>query len=442
VTVTSATGVLAARLGAMRDRHERLVGPWVPTSLVARHAPEVTLGAAALLLVASPWLGTGMNAALVLLLALLAGCWALSRPGEVFPPSRLAWPVGLFFSSLFIATLGSPFLTASVKGLAKFAIYGLAYWSFRRLMAHHPGARGAMATAFVLAALGEAAFGLYQFRIKVAPLATWEDAESELHLTRVYGSLHNPNLMGAYLAVAWPAAFALAMAGRALPRLLGWGALVAVPASLYVTYSRGAYLALASEAAVLGGAWLLSRRRTGGLPRAVWLALALTATVVAGWVLWHYVPTLQARVASMVNVTGDSSNVFRTNVWRATLALIRDNWWLGVGIGNDAFRHAYALYMVSGFEALGAYNIFLEWWAEAGLIGLLAFLGLLVAVVRRPAWTPESWPWGAAVTAAILGLCIHGLVDTVFFRPSVQLAFWWWVAVSATWPQSSREAWT
>lgn len=432
-------GVLAGLAERLRDRHERLVGPWVPTSWIARHAPEVTLGGASLLLLASPWVGTGMNAALVLLLALLSGCWVLARPGEVFPRSALAWPVGLFFAALLVATLGSPFLAASVKGLAKFAIYGLAYVVFRRLMAHDPAARGVLAVAMVVAALAEAAFGLYQFKIKVAPLATWEDAESELHLTRVYGSLRNPNLMGAYLAVTWPAAFALALAARGLPRLLGWTTLLAIPACLYVTYSRGAYLALASEAAILGGAWLLANRRPGGLPRAVWIGLALVGTAVAGWLLWTYVPTLQARVASMVNVTGDSSNVFRTNVWRATIALIRDSWWLGVGIGNDAFRHAYALYMISGFEALGAYNIFLEWWAEAGITGLCAFLAMLVAVVRRPRQVRAAWPWAAAVTAAIVGLCVHGLVDTVFFRPAVQLAFWWWVAVAAAWPEPFDE---
>ncbi|MEB3299541.1 MAG: O-antigen ligase family protein [Candidatus Sericytochromatia bacterium] len=438
--MSGASNGTLARLGArLQILHQEKVGPWVPTSWTSRHAPTVTQVAASLLILASPWVSTGMNAVLVVALAACGAVWWLARPGEVFAPSRMAWPVGLFFATLAIAAAGSPYLTASLKGLAKFAVYGLAYLTFRRLMAHHPATRIVLASAFVLAALGEAAYGLYQFKIKVAPLATWEDAESGLNLTRVYGSLRNPNLMGAYLAIAWPAAWALAFASRGPSRWLGALALPLIPACVYVTYSRGAWLALAAEVAVLGGAWLLAGRRRGRLSRGVQMSLVLLGLAGLAVAAWHLAPTLQARVASMLNVTGDSSNVFRTQVWRATVALIRDSWWLGVGIGNDAFRHAYALYMISGFEALGAYNIFLEWWAEAGLPGLVAFVGLLVTVIRVPRWTADDWPWAAAVTAAVAGLCLHGLVDTVFFRPAVQLGFWWWVAVSATWPPVTAE---
>ena len=423
----SPVGSVFLSLARLRDR---LVLPWVPSSRAARIAPDLALGLATLALLLSPWLGTGLNALMVLVVAFATALWRICHPGSA-TAGRLGLPVALLFAAMLVATAGSPFLVASVKGLAKFAIYGLAYVSFRSLVARRPEARVLLPLALVLAALGETLLGLYQFRIKVAPLATWEDAESELHLTRVYGSLRNPNLMGAYLALAWPAAFAFALAGqRLLLRVTGWATLLLLPACLYVTYSRGAYLALALEGAILGGWWLWHARKATRLPPWLPALAALAGVAVVALLLWKLAPTLQARVASMTNVTGDSSNVFRTQVWRATLALIRDSWWIGVGVGNDAFRHAYALYMVSGFEALGAYNIFLEWWAEAGIVGLVAFLNLIRAGVRTAWHRTPAWPWAAAVTAAFAGLCLHGMVDTVFFRPSVQLGFWLWLALA------------
>jgi putative inorganic carbon (HCO3(-)) transporter len=124
-------------------------------------------------------------------------------------------------------------------------------------------------------------------------------------------------------------------------------------------------------------------------------------------------------------------------------ALARFN--LGVGIGNTAFRKMYSLYMVSGYEALGAYNIFLEVLAEMGVVGLAAFLGLLVTLVLT-AWRTfhagdhEARWLAAGVLAGLAGTLVMGLVDTVFYRPAVQLQFWWLMALAVALSQAPRGA--
>ncbi len=55
----------------------------------------------------------------------------------------------------------------------------------------------------------------------------------------------------------------------------------------------------------------------------------------------------------------------------------------GIGVGNQAFRLAYGLYMRSGFDALGAYCVPLEIAVETGVFGLLAFAVLLLAILCR-----------------------------------------------------------
>jgi len=39
---------------------------------------------------------------------------------------------------------------------------------------------------------------------------------------------------------------------------------------------------------------------------------------------------------------------------------LKDNFLIGIGTGNTTFRLVYGLYMVTGFDALGAYNIYLD----------------------------------------------------------------------------------
>ena len=55
--------------------------------------------------------------------------------------------------------------------------------------------------------------------------------------------------------------------------------------------------------------------------------------------------------------------------------MFKDNWLLGIGVGNKNFREIYGLYMKTGFDALSAYNIYLETAVESGIFALIAFLG-------------------------------------------------------------------
>jgi putative inorganic carbon (HCO3(-)) transporter len=95
----------------------------------------------------------------------------------------------------------------------------------------------------------------------------------------------------------------------------------------------------------------------------------------------------------------------------------------------------YSLYMYSGFEALGAYNIFLEVLSEMGVVGLVVFCWLLLAFVARNLYTfwagegANRW-WAAAILAAFAGTLMMGMFDTVFYRPSVQLQFWLLLALT------------
>ena len=115
--------------------------------------------------------------------------------------------------------------------------------------------------------------------------------------------------------------------------------------------------------------------------------------------------------------------------------MAKDNWLLGIGVGNKNFREIYGLYMKTGFDALSAYNIFLETAVESGIFALIAFLGFLVVMIKDAVkfiLTCENVQNVIFISAAIISIIavmIHGLVDTVFFRPQIQFVFWTMVAV-------------
>ena len=115
--------------------------------------------------------------------------------------------------------------------------------------------------------------------------------------------------------------------------------------------------------------------------------------------------------------------------------MLKDNWLLGIGVGNKNFREIYGLYMRTGFDALSSYNIFLETAVESGIFALIAFLGFIITMLKQginyilKADNTENIIFVSVAVVSISAMMIHGLVDTVFFRPQIQFIFWTMAAI-------------
>jgi putative inorganic carbon (hco3(-)) transporter len=433
-------------LQAVRLRLQRMGGRALSGSYLARHAQTLLLLAVCLLFLLSPWVGTAVNAGLTLLsgACLLLLWWA--RPDVPIRPHRLDLLVLAFAAAHFLSIGFSPFLVPSLKGAAKMMIFWLAYAGFRFAT---PGRQASLwiVGALVVTAGLQSSYGIYQWVIGVEPLANWEDPEALNPLTRVYGSLMNPNLLAGYLLAVFPLSCALAAILTGWVRFIPLYTACVAPVCVFFTYSRGAYLGIAASLgifAVMAGMLLWPRVRHR---RNVVASLLIAGTGALGVLAWKILgnPALVERLGSIFTLRGHSSNSFRMNVWTGVWQMIQDNWVLGVGVGNGAFRKMYSLYMVSGYEALGAYNIFLEVTAELGVIGLGIFL-VLNAVALRINWltfrhgdAAARW-MSVAIMAALVGTWVMGLFDTVFYRPAVQLQFWLLLALTVAWAHVSPAA--
>lgn len=423
------SAIVGAAVGTTHWLHDRLRG-WIAGSVFARHSEALAIASVCLLFLASPFVGTGMNAILVLLALGLVVFRLFAQPDTRGRFSALDLTVIAFIAIHVVATGFSYFLVPSLKGLAKMTIYWGAYFAFRQVI-QTKKAFYLVVGALLTAGLIEGGYGIYQWFIGVEPLANWEDPETENPLTRVYSTLMNPNLLGGYLLPIFPLAVVAAIVWKHPGRFLAAATALVAPICIWFTYSRGAFLGLAATVMtflVLGLSLSWPKIKAS---RKLQLGVGLGLAAVFGAVVLRIAtnPALQTRIASIFTLRGHSSNSFRMNVWMGVWDMIQHNWLWGIGVGNAAFRKMYSLFMISGFEALGAYNVFLEVWAELGIFGLLIFLWLLVAFVGRALYTfwrgaGEARWWAAAIVAALVGTFVLGMVDTVFYRPAVQLQFW------------------
>jgi len=341
-------------------------------------------------------------------------------------------PLISYWAIALIATLISPVRVAALDGMVKLTIYMLAFVSMSRMM--RLGWRSILIATYLITALISSAYGVQQWYLGAPELATWTDPTSEVAgITRVYSFLGNPNLFAGYLMPALPMGVIAAIHWKDWG-MKALGAITAIMGAFCITQSqsRGGLMGLAVTGftlALLLVYWWGKRLPTWTLPA----TFGGTAGAIAlGTIL---VPTLRKRVGSIFG-TEDSSNAFRVNVWQSVLNMIRAKPILGIGPGNKAFNLVYPQYQRSGYSALGAYSVPLELTVETGIIGVICY-GWLIFTILSQAWIAlnrlrsdrdSSGLWIIAAIATIVGMIAHGLVDTVWYRPQVQLL--WWLAIA------------
>ncbi len=340
--------------------------------------------------------------------------------------------VVLFLGINVVAAFASHYFEPSVKGLAKLIIYVSSYFLFSAV-ANTPRRRLFLLIAAVAGGLIAAVYGLYQYKIGVAPLATWEDPSVESQATRIYSTLGNPNLLAGYLiplvAISGSMLIASIDARKWIFSVITAPVCLILIAATVLTGSRGGFMGIAVALATLflissGWCWQKYPKT-----RPVIISLAVVLPLIAGACVL-LVPSMQQRVLSIFAGWQHSSNAFRLHVYESSLQMFKDNWWIGIGTGNQAFRMAYGLYMNSRFDALGTYCVPLEIAVEAGIFALITFAVFFVALLGRAhtAFYSKTIGWErwlcAGMASALFGIAAMGFVDTVFYRPQVHFIFW------------------
>ena len=369
--------------------------------------------------------------------------------------------VGAFFATYFVSCAFSSYHHEALGGLFKMATFWAGYCVFRTVLTQLPSSVSILMAVLVVFGLFETALAYLQSTNKVAELATWTDPSTnpEDQLTRVYGTLkpYNPNLLAAYFiatlgATTWWMGQLLAKLTEKTgiqQKILPWLgvcvlALGAMTFGMMLTGSRGGYLGVAGMGltAFVGVVplllWFDETLKPITWLKKAWLSVMFAILALVGLVILKS-SALQHRIASILAFREDSSISYRLNVYASAWRMFADNVWTGIGPSNTVFKKVYGFYMTPGYNALGAYSVPLEIAVEQGVLGLavaVAFsqylkIKTLDCLIQVNKYSLTQKLSAAAGFIALVGFIWHGLFDTIWYRPAIQLLFWFFVAVWA-----------
>lgn len=264
--------------------------------------------------------------------------------------------------------------------------------------------------------------------------------EGVQRVSSVYG---HPNNLGLYMGRVWPLAAALALgelwwndeqrndpAGTS--RSFPWRGLLFVSCALL---ALGGLLVSFSKGALLGGlvalvVLVLASREQLPVMLRRWLIPALGGALVLAGVAGL------ALGVERINPLGATSGI-RLSTWASTLAMLRDHPILGIGL--DQFGLLYPRYIDPALANTNEqftshpHNLLLDIWLRLGLLGLVAFGGLLARFYRQLAIGLRRGfgaPLAVGLVAAMAAALTHGLVDNFYFVPDLAFAFWLFLALA------------
>ncbi len=414
-----------------------LVRPWVGLPVLAIAIPFAAVQPL-------PVGGLPIDGADLLLLWVTAAWLAQSvvRRHIDLPHAPLTLPLLAFAGVLAIALVGAESYRDGLPELVKWVQVLLLYVCVAAALP--AGRSGWLIAGLLVAGIGQALLGLAQFITQSGP----EAFVLLGRFMRAYGTFRQPNPYAGYLGLVAPLAISLALwawtgwrnparsfgARQIEPRAMSW-LRIALPVvaavislGLLVSWSRGAWLAFAAAVAVV----VLAHTRRAA-PWVVLLAVLVGVLVVVFGLTELLPSSLVNRLGELrefvglvdirrVEVTDANFSVIeRLAHWQAALAMWTTHPWLGVGLGNYAV--AYPAYnLPRWYEPLGhAHNVYLNFGAEAGVLGFLAYLWL---------WCASLWQAGrtaaasnrlvAAVGAGVLGALTHATIHNLFDNLWVQ----------------------
>ncbi|MFN2132751.1 MAG: O-antigen ligase family protein [Anaerolineae bacterium] len=323
---------------------------------------------------------------------------------------------------LFVALLSlrwTAHLAVAYRELRTVIVESTLFYALIRLAARSARARQRVVEGWLLGAVTISLVGLTQ-------LVAGQNLIQAEGVWRVRGFYGSPNNLALYLERALPVLLAMAWQGQrghglvyGRVRLIYALAALPVLAALVLTLSKGALLlGLPAALLTLG---LVQRKR-----RAIWIAVG--AVVVLALLVAPFAAT--ERFRSVLNLRSGTA-FYRLKLWRATLSMLADRPFTGVGMDNYlyAYRSRYVLPSAWGeLDLSHPHNLILDAWTRLGLPGL-AVVGWLCYAFFRAAYRQMQITVGTryalqlGLLAAWAGALAHGMVDQALFLPDLALAF-------------------
>lgn len=353
----------------------------------------------------------------------------------------------IYFLIVTLSLFASTLFKLSLHGYIKTFIYVLFFFCACEFFKFNKNK--ILLTILFIASLTsyESIIAIIQNSIGVNEISGWQDTTNinpEEIVSRAYGTLkpYNPNLLAGYLLCGLSGFIYLILyfLNAKMKKIALVFALLFLINLIAIidTGCRGAYLGFLFFFPCLFLALIyFVNKKFGGLSNIKKRYKNITLAGIIGVLCFVFTnPAITKRFESIFALRADSSISFRLNVYESVWHMFLDNPFLGIGVGNQNFREIYGLYMKTGFDALGSYCVPLEIAVESGIFALLAFVLFLALVLKKCVDIALGEKYGnnakilaLSVTLMILAVMGHGLFDTIWFRPQVQLLFWVFIAM-------------
>ena len=274
--------------------------------------------------------------------------------------------------------------------------------------------RRTAAAALYITLLGVSLYGLWNY--VTGAEASDVPIDGEMY-RRLGATLEHGINCGEFLAMALPIALVWALTAPTKARRIALTVPLLLPcAAILLTYARTGWIMLALALVLL----LWYKKKILLLPAA---ALGIGA-------LFLLPESLQARFLSMLDFSNASASG-RFVLWSECLAVWKDHWLLGIGLGPENFSAAYAPYATGllDFQPPHSNMLYLEMFLSTGIVGGLLFCGFFFGIFVRLRRAVRARPekrdrWEAqALIAALAGAALGGIPEYIWFYPRI-LFFW------------------
>jgi O-antigen ligase len=368
----------------------------------------------------------GVNAMNVIFIV-LAVATALRRDGRAAAPAPLRGHFVLFFVALTFAFLvGEAYDSSQLAEDATYLKSNVFYMLFFFLFYHAP--RDARSIRVLWAAILLTVLLVSLQGVRQALDYGIANFNPNRRITGPFaqGTVFGANMAAGFFIIMLPAALMTAMVAKSRPwlRLVALACVALGVFATFFTYSRQAYLLLAALFVIAG------IRRS-----AVFAAIAFVLVVsYEAWVPETVVQRLDSteQVSAHGDARLDASTESRFLLWQGGIHLVSERPW---GIGLNHFKRSIGQY-VPDYAGFDAHNGFVLVLTECGVLGLFAFVWLLLGLwglARRVQALPDadSRLYGYAFSMAVMGVACSNLFGSRIFNGEVMADFWVMAALVA-----------
>ena len=264
----------------------------------------------------------------------------------------------------------------------------------------------------------------------------------------------SPNHLAMALAPGFFTALAMIGLAEKKEKPLWLAALAVDAAALFLTFSYAAWIALLAAIVF----WLFGRAKNKKRMLAVCGLLFLLLVGIL------FVSQSKSEKLDNFLHSPRSSWQSRLMIWRAAWAIGKDHFVFGIGPG--IFQEYYLKYQSRfsvpylEWSSPQPHNLFLAFWLQTGLIGLIGFLWLIIVffIYITRGWTAFSCcgsrpalgeglgsnsPRGEnaihargqlllILAALMIYILLHGLIDTTYFKNDLAVVFWLVLALAVS----------